>query len=182
MKRLKKIDNMLKKYAGEDARALRRQARKESLIGIDKMAQHDQHGIFQNFQSSVTNYSTREHILSMKSSEQAMGRDTASLYGLSPEHEDSYVPTEFVAHHLSTRYSPDRPGVQAMRVSDGVFQDPYTNKVYDYNEGFTTEDGRNFPGGSAAFQTDLMMLANHLDECGLIKEANYLDFLIKRGF
>ena len=172
---------MLDNISNSESKSLKRAMRKEFLISLDKVAQEDQHGIFQTFQSSVTNYSTREHALAMRSSGQSMGRDTESLYGLSPAHEDSYVPTEFVAGHLSTRYSPDRPGVQARRVSDGVFQDPYTNRVYDYNEGFTTEDGRNFPGGSAAFQTDLMMLANHLDNRGLVKEADYVDALIKRG-
>ena len=91
------------------------------------------------------------------------------------------MPTEYVATHLSTRYSPDRVGVQAKRVSDGVFQDPYTNKIYDYNEGFKTEDGRDFPPGHAALQTSIMHLATHLDRKGLKKEATYLDVLLRKN-
>jgi hypothetical protein len=70
-------------------------------------------------------------------------------------------------------------GVQAQRVSDGVYKDPYTNKVYDYNEGFTAESGESYPGGSPALQSGLMNLANHLDNKGLIKEADYLDNINK---
>jgi hypothetical protein len=46
-------------------------------------------------------------------------------------------------------------GIQARRLADGVYQDPYTNKVYDWNEGFETEDGQIFGGGGVSLQTDL---------------------------
>ena len=155
--------------------------RKNKLKNITKLALGDQHGIFQHFQSDVTDYPSRERYLSMRGGE-STSRDR--LYGIGPEHEDSYVPLEHTARSLSTRYSPNRCGVQAMRVpgsNGGVFQDPYTKKIYDYNEGFTLEDGTSFPGGSPALQTSLMGFANHLDELGLYKEANYLDSLIKRA-
>ena len=155
------------------------QTRADALEGLLKSAAGDQHGIFQHFQSNVTEYATRDRYLSMRGGE-PLGRDTESLYGLSPDHEDSYTPTEYVASHLSTRYSPDRVGVQARRVSDGVFQDPFTNKVYDYNEGFKTEDGRDFPAGNAALQSSMMHLANHLETIGLKKEAHFLDVVIER--
>lgn len=58
-------------------------------------------------------------------------------------------------HGLSTRYSPDRVGVQAVRVRDGVVADPYTGKEYDYNEGFEREDGTIVPGGSPSLQSKL---------------------------
>ena len=148
--------------------------------GISKVAAGDQHGIFQHFQSNTTDYATRERYLSQRGGEASMGRDTESLYNLSPEGDDSRVPTEYVAPHLSTRYSPDRVGVQAQRVSDGVSQDPYTNKVYDYNEGFKTEDGRSFPGGSASLQSSLSRAANVLDRNGLTKQANKLDKVLER--
>tara|TARA_A100001011_G_scaffold398129_1_gene501476 strand:- start:2570 stop:3301 length:732 start_codon:yes stop_codon:yes gene_type:complete len=135
-------------------------SRKEAFSALDKFAQ-EQHGIFQHFRAPVTDYKTRERLLAMRGGGEMMGRDTESLYGIGPEHETSYVPTEYVAPHLSTRYSPDRVGVQARRVGDGIYQDPYTNKVYDYNEGFKTEDGRGFPGGSAAFQTDLVFASEN---------------------
>lgn len=147
---------------------------------ISKVAGGDQHGIFQHFQSNTTDYATRERYLSQRGGEASMGRDTESLYNLSSEGDDSRVPTEYVAPHLSTRYSPDRVGIQAQRISDGVYQDPYTNKMYDYNEGFKTEDGRAFPGGSASLQSSLMRAANILDESGLTKQANTLDSVLER--
>lgn len=155
-------------------------ARTAALEGLEKIAAGDQHGIFQHFQSNVADYATRDRYLAQRGGD-VVSRDRDGLYGVGPEHEDSYVPTEHVATHLSTRYSPDRVGVQAMRVSDGVFQDPYTNKVYDYNEGFKTEDGRDFPPGHAALQTSIMNLASHLDKKGLIKEATYLDVLLRKN-
>ncbi len=146
---------------------------------IRKTALGDQHGIFQHFQSDVTDYPSREKYLSVRGGEPT-SRD--QLYGITSEKEASYVPTEFVAPHLSTRYSPDRVGVQAMRVpgsNGGIFQDPYTKKIYDYNEGFTTETGRNFPPGSAALQTSLMSFAEKLGETGLTKEAAYVKGLVR---
>ncbi len=148
--------------------------------GISKIAVGDQHGIFQHFQSNTTDYATRERYLSQRGGEAPIGRDTESLYNIAPEGADSRVPTEYVAPHLSTRYSPDRVGIQAQRVSDGVYQDPYTNKIYDYNEGFKTEDGRSFPGGSASLQSSLSRMANALDSKGFSKEADRLDGVLKK--
>lgn len=54
---------------------------------------------------------------------------------------------------LLTRYSPDYPGVPLMRVSDGVYQDIMTRKVYDFNYGWVGESGQRYPGGSVAHQT-----------------------------
>jgi len=54
---------------------------------------------------------------------------------------------------LLTRYSPDYPGVPLMRVSDGVYQDTMTRKVYDFNNGWVGESGQRYPGGSIANQT-----------------------------
>lgn len=54
---------------------------------------------------------------------------------------------------LSTRHSPELPGVMMMRVADGVYQDPVTKKVYDFNKGWVTEDGEKYPGGSVSNQT-----------------------------
>lgn len=162
-----------------EAEAFSKTGRKKRR-GISKTALGDQHGFFQHFQTNTTDYATRDRYLALRGGEASLGRDTESLYGVSAEGEDSRVPTEYVAPHLSTRYSPDRVGVQAMRVSDGVYQDPYTNKVYDYNEGFKTEDGRSFPGGSASLQSSLMRVANTLDHVGLIKEASKIDAVIRK--
>jgi hypothetical protein len=56
---------------------------------------------------------------------------------------------------LSTRYSPDMPGVSLIRISDGIWQCPETKKIYDYREGFTTDKGNIIPGGTVAEQTHL---------------------------
>jgi hypothetical protein len=58
-----------------------------------------------------------------------------------------------LGHSLSTRHSPDLPGVSLERVADGVFKDPVTNKVYDFNKGFVLDDGTEFAGGSVSAQT-----------------------------
>jgi hypothetical protein len=60
---------------------------------------------------------------------------------------------------LSTRYSPDMPGVPLIRISDGVWQCPDTKKIYDYRNGFTTDKGNVVPGGDVSLQTDLDNLA-----------------------
>lgn len=54
---------------------------------------------------------------------------------------------------LSTRYSPDRPGVSLMRIADGVYQDPTTGKIYNYNSGYKTDKGNEIPGTSVEHQT-----------------------------
>ena len=163
-------DNRLKRVLAK----LGRTAPKDS---IRKISQADQHGIFQNFQTGVTDFKTRSDYLSTRGGTPV---DRENLYGLGPEHKDSTPTNREIAPHLSTRYSPDRPGIQARRISDGVYQDPYTNKVYDYNEGFKTEDGRQFPGGDASLQTDIWAMAKHLDQIGLKKEAKFLKELLKK--
>lgn len=54
---------------------------------------------------------------------------------------------------LSTRYSPDMPGVQMMRIGDNVYQCPITKKIYNFNAGFTTAKGNKIPGGSVENQS-----------------------------
>lgn len=142
---------------------------------MKKTAAKDQHGIFQHFQSGVTDYNTREGYLAQRGGK---SQDPKSLYGLGPEHPESYKPEKVKPGGLSTRYVPGRPGIQAMRVSTGVFQDPQTKEVFDYNEGFTTSDGRTFNGGGVDLQTDLATLANRLDSLGLVKEASLLDSVL----
>lgn len=58
-----------------------------------------------------------------------------------------------IGHGLSTRHSPDLPGVQLVRVSDGVYRDPVTNKTYDFQRGFVLDDGTKYVGGSVSAQT-----------------------------
>lgn len=54
---------------------------------------------------------------------------------------------------LSTRYSPDMPGVSLMRIGDNVYQCPVTKKIYDFRSGYTTAKGNQIPGGDVSNQT-----------------------------
>jgi hypothetical protein len=56
-------------------------------------------------------------------------------------------------HPLLTRYSPDYPGVMLLRIADGIYQDMLSKKVYDFKNGFVTENGTRYYGGSVANQT-----------------------------
>jgi hypothetical protein len=58
---------------------------------------------------------------------------------------------------LLTRYSPDYPGVMMQRISDGVYQDLLSKKVYDFNSGFISDTGERYYGGSVAHQTPTAM-------------------------
>jgi hypothetical protein len=60
-------------------------------------------------------------------------------------------------HPLLTRYSPDYPGVMMQRISDGVYQDLLSKKVYDFNNGFISDSGERYYGGSVANQTPTSM-------------------------
>ena len=131
-----------KKYA----RALRT----NYVLGIIKRAEA---GILQDGVGNVINYETREHTPASRGGKV----ETGDLYGVGiPDHKNTDLSTKVYSRSLSTRYSPDRVGVQARRVSDGVYQDPITNKKYDWNEGFTTDDGSKFFGGSVSLQTDII--------------------------
>lgn len=61
-----------------------------------------------------------------------------------------YMPLEAP---LQTRYPPDRPGGQMTRITDHVYQDIATGKIYDFKNGYTTEKGNKIPGGSVENQT-----------------------------
>ena len=56
-------------------------------------------------------------------------------------------------HSLLTRYSPDYPGVMMLRISDGIYQDMLSKKVYDFKSGFISDTGERYYGGSVANQT-----------------------------
>jgi len=56
---------------------------------------------------------------------------------------------------LSTRYCPDHVGVQAVRVSECVYQCPVDGRTYDYEGGYTNYRGQRVPGGSIAAQTPM---------------------------
>lgn len=130
-------------------KALARQIRVSAIESITKMA--EEHGILQLPNQKPVEYTSREQQVAFRGGD----KDQTKLYDLSPEHPAIDKTVRYVSRSLSTRYSPDRPGVLARRVSDGIMQDPITNKVYDWNEGFKTEGGEDFPGGHVALQTDV---------------------------
>jgi len=56
---------------------------------------------------------------------------------------------------LSTRYCPDHHGVQAVRISERIFQCPIDGKTYNYETGYVNYQGQRVPGGSVAEQTPI---------------------------
>lgn len=77
-----------------------------------------------------------------------------SLYEASKEKvEPEFDTWKGGGHPLLTRYSPDYPGVMMYRVSDGVYQDLLSKKVYDFKNGFVSDTGIRYYGGSMAYQT-----------------------------
>jgi len=73
-------------------------------------------------------------------------------------------------HPLLTRYSPDYPGVMMLRVSDGVYQDLLSKKVYDFANGFVSDTGIRYYGGSTAHQTPSSQ--NYLGSTQLMDSQN----------
>ena len=150
---MNRITNILKQAEKSGNRKLARKLRMDALDGLlEKKAQSAQSGIFQNFRDDKIEYPYRENKITERGGTRNKKED---LYNLSPEHKKMDSKRRPHDRGLSTRYSPDRVGVQARRLADGVYQDPYTNKIYDWNDGFTTEDGQKFNGGHVSLQTDL---------------------------
>jgi len=152
MSKLTKIGKILKETKKLKDRNLAGKIRMSAIDAINKSAQQN-YGILQDFDSKPNTYSTREH--------KQVGRggkdDSEKLYGVGlPDHQKSDLSVDRFDRSLSTRYSPDRVGVQARRIADGVYQDPITNKIYDWNDGFKTEDGETFTGGGVALQSDII--------------------------
>ncbi len=144
-----KISKILKQARDLTDRKLARTLRRNALEEIIKMA--DDFGFLQNPTATPVKFETPKPQIVERG-----GKDNGlKIYDTGKEHQKSNNKVDQVDRSLSTRYSPDRVGVQARRISDGVSQDPITNKVYNWNEGFTTEDGETFHGGQVSLQTDL---------------------------
>lgn len=54
---------------------------------------------------------------------------------------------------LSSRYCPDHPGVQIARVGEHMWQCEMDKKTYNFDTGFTLNNGTKVPGGDVAQQT-----------------------------
>lgn len=145
-----KIEDIIAETANLSNRKMARKIRGEILGELFKFAQSA--GVLQHPSKNVVEYETRSNYHATRGGK----ADASQLYGVGlPERKNTDLSTKTYSRSLSTRYSPDRIGVQALRVSDGVRKDPITNKEYDWNEGFTTESGEKFSGGSVALQTDI---------------------------
>lgn len=59
---------------------------------------------------------------------------------------------------LSTRYCPIHAGVQLARVGQSLYQCELDKKVFDYENGYTLENGDKVPGGDVANQTQSLDL------------------------
>lgn len=152
MERIKKILEQADKSGDRRLARKLRLAALEGIADFKKTAQSMQSGIFQVFRDGITEYPTREN----KTTERGGPKvNTKELYDLEPDHKKMKPERRPHDRSMSTRYSPDRVGVQARRLADGVYQDPYTNKIYDWNAGFSTEDGQKFNGGHVSLQTDM---------------------------
>ena len=129
-----------------------RMAALETMIEISKEAAStdEQHGIFQNMQGGVKDYPTRNEF----GHQRGGPKGDEGQYNVGPKHEKSKISYEEAPRTLSTRYSPDRVGVQAP-TKDGIQRDPLTGKEYNWNNGFATETGEKFPGGSVSLQSDI---------------------------
>lgn len=62
---------------------------------------------------------------------------------------------------LSSRYCPDHPGVQIARVGEHRWQCELDKKIYDFETGFTKENGDKVPGGDVSEQTKGMSLPGY---------------------
>lgn len=110
-------------------------------------------GLLQESAKNVTEFKNR---FDVQEEEMNMPKaDPSLLYGVFGEQPD-YKPVISQGNHsLSTRYAPDMPGVQASVPSDGVRVNPYTKQVFDYNQGFKTNDGRDFSPTSVSNQSKI---------------------------
>ena len=62
---------------------------------------------------------------------------------------------------LSSRYCPDHPGVQIARIGEHVWQCELDKKTYDFDNGFTLNNGNKVPGGDVSQQTQGLDTPSH---------------------
>jgi hypothetical protein len=147
---MSRINSILKQASSLDKKLGRKMRRVAGSV-LHSFAQAES-GVLQHFNDKVMSFPTRDQDMVGRGGDD----DSEKLYGVGiPKHEKTDLSTSEYDRSLSTRYSPDRVGVQARRIADGVYQDPITNKTYDWNDGFKTEDGESFAGGGVSLQTDI---------------------------
>jgi hypothetical protein len=64
-------------------------------------------------------------------------------------------------HGLQSRCCPDHNGAQMSRVGENMFQCSLDKKIYNYEIGYTLENGTKIPGGSVDLQTKVMQGETH---------------------
>jgi hypothetical protein len=62
---------------------------------------------------------------------------------------------------LSSRYCPDHPGVQIARVGEHMWQCELDKKSYNFETGFSLNNGSRVPGGDVAQQTQGVNVPYH---------------------
>lgn len=62
---------------------------------------------------------------------------------------------------LSSRYCPDHPGVQIARIGEHMWQCEMDKKSYNFETGFTLNNGDKVPGGDVAEQTQMSTIPSH---------------------
>jgi len=156
-----------------------KEARLRRLMRIKK-AQQSTDGILSNHPVDLSERDLQRNSDRGKS-------QTEGLYNLSFEKSEYKAPEGYKeSSSLSTRYVPNMPGVQAQRVpgTSNVFKDPYSGKVFDYNEGFS-EDNTVYNPQGVQYQTSSMYAAaaqvsKELRKSGLSKQARIIDMMFKK--
>jgi hypothetical protein len=80
-----------------------------------------------------------------------MNKVSESLDAL--DKSETFKPYRILEAPLSTRSCIDHPGAQLQRIGEHVWQCALDHKVYNYETGFKTLNGRTVPGGDVAAQT-----------------------------
>lgn len=72
------------------------------------------------------------------------------------EKSDKMKPVRVLSEPLDTRYCPDHPGAQILRIGERTFQCSMDGKVYSYLDGFEKLDGKKVPGSSVENQSSVL--------------------------
>ena len=79
--------------------------------------------------------------------------DKTSDSGKAIDHSGMTKQYKILEAPLSTRYCPDHAGAQISRVGEHVWQCELDKKTYNFETGFSMENGNKVPGGDVAQQT-----------------------------
>jgi len=97
-------------------------------------------------------------------------KEQASLLSFTKEAQQLYAPTT-----MMTRQCPDHPGQQLMRIEDNIRRCPLDGREYDFERGFTTDDGVRHLGGSVMEQNSFPPNFRLASNNEILKEAQLSD-------